>query len=64
MVITSGGGQVAEDEGVLHIRHDDIISFRYFNLSQKPVYLTVFDLTSLLRIYNVFKKKYKDFKDV
>ena len=55
---------MTEDGGILHVRHDDIVSLRCFNLSREPAYLTVFDLTPLLRVHNVLKKKYGDFKDV
>ena len=64
MATSSGGGQVVEDGGVLHVKHDDIVSLRCFNLSRQPAYLTVFDLTPLLRVHNLLKVKYGGFKDV
>ena len=64
MATSSWGGQVVVDGGVLHVRHEDVVSLRCFNLSQEPAYLIVFDLTPSFRIHNVLKKKYGAFKDV
>ena len=62
--IVTSRGQVAKDRGVLQIMHGDVVSLRCFNLSEKPAYLTVFNLTPLLKVHNVLRKKYGGFKDV
>ena len=60
----TSGGQMAEDWGILDVMHGDIASLRRFNRSVEPGYLSVFDLSPLLRVHNVLQKKYGDFKDV
>ena len=62
--MATSGGQVAEETGIIYVMQDEIVSLRCFNRSEEPAYLTVFDLTPLLRVQNVLKKKYGGFKDV
>ena len=57
-------GHATYSTGNLHVKHGEILELRCLNLSGKPAYLSVIDLTPLWGIDNILRKKYGDYKDL
>ena len=55
-------GHATYSTGNLHVNHGEIVESRCFNLSGKPAYLGVIDLTPLWGIDNILRKKYGDYQ--
>ena len=50
--------------GNLYVNHGENVELRCLNLSDKPAYLSVINLTPLWRIGNILRQKYGDYKDL
>ena len=57
-------GDATYSTGNLHVKHGEIVQLRCLNLSGKPAYLSVINLTPLWEIDNILRKKYGDYKDL
>ena len=57
-------GHAVDSMGSLHVSHGENVELRCSNLSKKPAYLSVMNLTPLWRIDNILRKKYGDYKDL
>ena len=57
-------GYTVDSMGSLCVSHGENIELRCLNLSKKPAYLSVINLTPLWRIDNILKKKYGNYKDL
>ena len=57
-------GHATYSTGNLHVNHGETVELRCLNLSHKPAYLSVINLTPLWGIDNILRKKYGDYKDL
>ena len=57
-------GHATHSTGNLHVNDGDFVELRCLNLSHKPAYLSVINLTPLWGIDNILRKKYGDYKDL
>lgn len=64
MQLADSKGHAVDSMGSLHVSHGENVELRCLNLSKKPAYLSVFNLTPLWRIENILMKKYGDYKDL
>lgn len=64
MQLADSNGHAVDSMGSLHVSHGENVELRCLNLSKKPAYLSVFNLTPLWRIENILTKKYGDYKDL
>lgn len=62
--LTDPKGHATCSTGNLHVNHGENVELRCLNLSHKPAYLSVLDLTPLWGIENILRKKYGDCKDL
>ncbi len=57
-------GHAVDSMGSLHVCHGENVELRCLNLSKKPAYVSVINLTPLWRIDNILRKRYGDYKDL
>ena len=62
--LSDSKGHFVDSMGSLHVSHKENVKLQCLNLSKKPAYLSVFNLTPLWQIKNILLEKHGDYTDL